>query len=412
MPPAPGRGPRCPRGTTTSRSARLDVGERTGGAGQAGTAQGDVLVEREAQLEEQARAQHARRHGAVADRPQQDGVVLGQPARTDPGGPPGAQDRRRRIEVVVVPAAPSRTFSLSHDLGADSVTGDHRDPRHVAPPLSSLESKALSEPSYAAPAMWTTRSRGLLQRWYAVGRPAPSRSVIPRPLGRNGTGALHAPDPQEVEPFHGTDVDVLAPGDEAGDAEVVVGQFAERGERLPPVAGPASRCDGAETEQPPSPTRAWIECQYQAVVGPDADRRAGSSDRLGTDRGRAAGPPSMPVSVSTPTSAGPLSVKSWPTGPVRRAGPATGAGVRSRRCAPAAQPDSTLPEPDQRSVGEIYCGGCGGPDRVGRLVSRSAWTGLSTVSVMRASPRASCRRRCIVAMFTPASTEERADGCR
>ena len=59
--------------------AGLDVGQRARRAGpEPGRAQVDVLVEGEAELEQQAALEHAGRHARVADRAEQDGVVAGQ----------------------------------------------------------------------------------------------------------------------------------------------------------------------------------------------------------------------------------------------------------------------------------------------------------------------------------------------
>ena len=116
--------------------AGLHVRQRPGGAGpQSRRAQVHVLVEREPQLEQQATLEHSRRDGRVADRAEQDRVVAGQLLDHRFGQHLTGAQVARGAEVVGGGLAPGQygvqdLEALRHHLGADAVTGHHRDPRH------------------------------------------------------------------------------------------------------------------------------------------------------------------------------------------------------------------------------------------------------------------------------------------
>ena len=109
--------------------AGLDVGQRAGGAGpQPGRAQVDVLVEVEAQLQQQAALEHARRHGRVADRAEQDRVVPGQLVEHRVGQHLAGAEVAGGAQVVLGGLAAGQDGvedleALRHHLGADAVAG-------------------------------------------------------------------------------------------------------------------------------------------------------------------------------------------------------------------------------------------------------------------------------------------------
>ena len=134
-PPLPMYGPSVPSRTTTKsmRSATVD-GQRAEHPGvEPGRAQVDVVVEREPQPQQQTALEHAAGHRRVADRAEQDRVVLLAARRA----PSRAASRRcacqraaPRSYSVVVTSAPGADHRVEHlealgdDLRADTVAGD------------------------------------------------------------------------------------------------------------------------------------------------------------------------------------------------------------------------------------------------------------------------------------------------
>ena len=112
---------------------RLVTGQRAGHAGiQPGRAQVHVVVELEADPQQQAALEDAGGHGRVTDRAEQDRVVLAQLSQHGvrqqfPGAVPASSAQVVLGGLDAWHDAPQHLEALGHDLGTDAVTWDDRE---------------------------------------------------------------------------------------------------------------------------------------------------------------------------------------------------------------------------------------------------------------------------------------------